>query len=150
MPYDSEWKSKFPMKQTAVKLITLISFVSLIALFVTHRVGYWQMNEDLLQLSPNGGALPTSNTDTLPDSIVQPPLVIPSSKVIILTPPEKKTVRPKRKKKKAASKPRQPFMGGSKSAPVFIPLSVPDTTLMVPDSTKPESAGVPDSTRNKE
>ncbi len=140
------------MKHTIVKLITLISFVSLIALFVTHRAGYWQMNEQLLQLSPNGGALPVSKADSLAksDSLTQAPLVIPSSKVIILADPQKQrdVLNKAVNKKDSVINAPIPIMGGSKSAPVFIPLSVPDTTLMIPDSTKLEPAA--DSTSNKE
>lgn len=141
------------MKKTALQLITLVSFISLIGLFVSHRAGYWQMNEHLLQLSPNGGALPVSKSDTLAksDSSSQAPLVIPSSKVIILTSPQKQRdlLDKAIKKEDSAKSAPIPIMGGSKSAPVFLPALVPDTTLTVPDSTKSNSDTLPAKTPNR-
>lgn len=95
------------MKHPFVKALTLVLFFGLIGGFVAYRSGY------MLQSSPNGGAL----ARPFPDS-ANKHLRMSSSKSIIMSEPAPRTLSVSGKNP-GPFEPREPMMGGSKSAIIF-------------------------------
>ena len=129
------------------KVITLLSSLSLVTLFLLYRVGTFDTLNNLpaLQSSHNGGSINQSTIDTTKlkkDS--NKPMMLPSSKVIILT-DKKPTIIDSLEKKPAKNKytkGESEILSSSKSAIIFKPEKTtknnPDSFNLKRDTLKPE------------
>jgi hypothetical protein len=129
------------------KVITLLSSLSLVTLFLLYRVGTFDTlnNSPVLQSSHNGGSINQSTIDTTKlkkDS--NSPMMLPSSKVIILT-DKKPTFIDSLEKKPAKikyTKGESEILSSSKSAIIFKPEKTtkinPDSFNLKRDTLKPE------------
>ena len=110
-----------------IKGLTLLSFLSLISIFILYRMdklnGFFKSEASPIQTSPNGGAVNTAKADTMKPSTIDSlrRLRMSSSKSILIF--DKKpnlfdTI--KRKYKPSTNKTETPLMfSGSKSGPII-------------------------------
>lgn len=115
------------MKQKIIKVITLTTFIGLITVFVMYRSG---ADGSSIQLSPNGGVINSTKTDSTPKLKFETRSMMPSSKVNKLDDrkyPSRDTVNIFFKFDTVKRK-RMELMGSSKSMILFKPEILPDSS----------------------
>ncbi len=122
------------MKNIFLKSITLIVFISLVAVFVAYKSGYLGQKGTSIFLSPNGSTITKTNTDSdslsINYSIPEGRLLMPSSKVLILSEHKEIIDTTKIKLDTTNSERTKAIMGSSKLGRIFEPELKKDITEM--------------------
>lgn len=111
------------LRTTLIRTLTLISFASLIILFLLYRSGRLFSAEKELQTSHNGGVLVTARQDSLPKKTNKRATMLPSSKTMVLVDEEEKMMQDSLKQKKEAINFQLPkdLLSSTKSTIIFSP-----------------------------